>query len=178
VIKNMVKKIIALAGAGAMLLSMATPALGTGWWWWGSDRNTTIVRNDVLSVADTGGNTQDNVALVNRSFGVGAHAGSMGNRDIDTGDARAYAESSVEVYTDTGCTMCSWLRPSRDYTEVTNIVGAGAYTGDNHQDNYASVNWSTCSDAGARSWGERDIGTGNATSTAKGWTVVGAHVMP
>ena len=73
----MMKKIAALIGAGAMLLSVATPAFGA--WNWAYVNNVTGV------IADTGGNGVGNSANANN----GSNATSGGSNTLNTGDAEA-----------------------------------------------------------------------------------------
>jgi len=74
----MIKKIAALAGAGALLLGAAVPVFANGWWWNNDDvdiDNHAYVRNTVITKADTGDNSIGGKLV----FGG----------DINTGDAEA-----------------------------------------------------------------------------------------
>ena len=164
------KKIAALIGAGAMLLSVATPAFG---WWWGGSDNTAYVNNSAVAVANTGGNSQSNVADVVFGGGVNVN-GANGNRTIYTGDADAYAGALVVANTHVGCTLCG-VPHDDDIAGVNNGASAGAYTGDNGQDDLALVTYGGGVNVNGGA-GTRYINSGSSESTARAWTVVNTHV--
>ena len=89
----MIKKALAIAGAGAILLSMAGPAFGC-WWCWPSDDidiwNRAKVHTRIYNKADTGDNE------VHGEYVFGGR--------IRTGDARATSTVYNDVnYNDVGC---------------------------------------------------------------------------
>lgn len=107
----MIKKIAALAGAGALLLSMAGPAFG-----FTLVKNKAKVKNIVVTKADTGDNS--------------IHGKYVFGGEIITGDAGACAlvdndvNSSV-VYPDDGALII------KNKAKVKNVVITKADTGDN-----------------------------------------------
>jgi len=93
----MVKKIAALAGAGALLLAVAGPALAWNFSW-------VDVDNAAGAIADTGGNSQDNSAVA-IGYGNSADAGSgSGYRSMTTGPAYSNASAFTVVNT----TLVGW----------------------------------------------------------------------
>jgi len=86
------RKIAALIGAGAMLLSVAGPAFAWNW-------SNVDVENDAMAVADTGGNSQNNSAVAT-GYGNDADAGSSsGVRNMTTGPAVSNAQAFTVVNT-------------------------------------------------------------------------------
>lgn len=170
----MLKKLAALTAAGALVLAVAAPVLAI---WpgpmFGSD-NVAVVTNSAVSIADTGGNSQDDTAKATLTMGSNASSGSSGDRSIDTGSANSYAGALVVANTHIGCGLCSPAHDD-DVALVGNEALSGAYTGDSHQDDYARVLLSVGSGASTGSSGNREIDTGNSTSKARAWTVVNTH---
>jgi len=176
------KKLISLIGAGALLLSVATPTFA---WWWGGSQDTAIVNNGATSYANTGWNGQGNLAVVD-GRGVGDVAVDGNNRMV-TGDATAYAGALVVANTHVGCGNCaSGGRGHRDFALVGNNATANADTGDNGQGNTALVGGGldASGQGGHGEHGSSDvtvggnntIRTGSADSTARAWTIVNTHV--
>lgn len=168
----MVKKLAALAGAGALLLATAGPAFGI--FWWGGSRDVAIVENGAGAYSNTGGNTQDNFAAV--TFGGGVDVdGADGNRSMTTGDATAYAGALTVANTHVGCGPCAsgglW---HKDFAMVKNGAVADANSGVNAQDDFAVVTFGGGVDVDGGE-GNRYMGTGGADSTARAWTIVNTH---
>ena len=173
----MIKRLIAIGGATALLLGAAVPALA--WGGWGS-RDVAIVGNEAVAVANTGGNTQDN-------FAAGDEAeveDNDGDRYMDTGDADAYAGALVVANTHVGCDCDEDNNTEslnggggsnhKDFALVGNGAGALANTGDNAQDDVALGDGD---DAEVEdNDGNRTMYTGNASSTARAWTIVNTHL--
>lgn len=171
----MMKKLISLAGAGAILLSAAVPAFAhLRHFGWGS-RDVAVVDNTAFSVANTGGNSQNNSASVNTTCHSGARAGSTGNRNMDTGNADAYAGAVVVANTHVGCDTCG-RGSHRDFANVSNWADAESNTGYNHQNDSASAYMTHRSNASAGSTGNRNMNTGKADSESHAWTVVNTHL--
>lgn len=167
------KKILALAGAGALVLALASPVLAVPFVY--VDTNVAYVNNSATAVADTGMNSQSNVADVNHGGGVTVRG--SGDRTITTGTADAYAGALVVANTHIGCGgNCGGGVPvyvSRDTAYVNNGADAGAFTGTNAQDNVALVrNGGGVTVSGS---GNRTVRTGASDSTARAWTVVNTH---
>lgn len=161
----MMKKIAALAGAGALLLGAAVPVFAHSWDW-------AYVNNSAVAVADTGGNSQSNIAEAYYYSGATVYGGS-GARTMYTGDADAYAGALVVANTHIDCGLCS-SRWHTDSAQVTNGAGAYAYTGDNGQDDVAFADYSS----GATTYGSagaRYMDTGSADSEVRAWTIVNTH---
>ena len=170
----MIKKIAALAGAGAMLLAVAGPAFAVvpGFWGTGS-KDVAIVNNGASAVASTGGNGQGNSATVKKA-GVTGDVEVSGNNNMTTGEAQADATAVVVANTHIGCSTCGWSLGHKDVAVVNNGAQAGSLTGDNGQGNAATVKK-------AHVGGEVEVGgsntlkTGPASSDADAWTVVNTH---
>ena len=160
----MIRKLAALAGAGALLLGAAVPVFATGWSWGSSD--VAIVNNGASAYADTGGNSQDVMAQKG-----GDIDDANGSRYINTGSATAYAGALTVANTHVGCGPCAsggWGH--KDFAMVNNGAEAMALTGYNSQDVMAQKGGSI-NDAD----GDRTVYTGAADSTARAWTIVNTH---
>jgi len=169
----MMRKIAALAGAGALLLAAAGPAFGCFGLWCVlcRDRNNADVVNNAEAGAYTGGNSQRNVADVMYGGGVEVR-GAGGKRDIDTGDADAYAGALVVANVDVSCCdgeSCMCLETNN--ARVRNGAGAMADTGLNAQDDVALVRYGGGVDVYGGS-GDRILDTGAADATARSWSIV------
>ena len=168
----MMRKIAALIGAGAMLLSVATPAFAWNW-------SYVDVENYSEAIANTGGNSQDNSAVAEVVDNDADAGSSSGARNMTTGSATAVAGAGVTVSTclyDWSCGDCySSLNQSDVY--VDNAALAGAYTGGNSQSNSAvATGYGNDADAGSGS-GYRNIVTGPAVSNAQAFTVVNTTLV-
>lgn len=172
----MMKKILALAGAGALLLSVAGPAFGcTGLWClFCRDVNNADVENNAQATAYTGWNSQSDLADVEHGGGVTVN--STGDRDIHTGNADAYAGALVVANTNVSCCdgdSCWCLETNN--ARVRNGAGAMADSGLNYQDDMARVlhGGGVTVNGGD---GSRVIHTGNADSEARAWTIVNTRL--
>ena len=167
----MFKKIAAIAGAGAMLLSTATPAFAWGYNW-GGTMNSAVVTNSANSSANTGWNLQ-----LNEAKGTWAHEVEVEGtaNTLYTGaavsDATAVTAANTQVG---GCNICHRsLGFTYNSAVVNNGAASSANTGYNDQVNSAS---------GAGWFGEVEVehtnnymGTGPAVSSANAWTVVNTN---
>ena len=79
------KKVVALIGAGALLLSVAGPAFAG----FSVNINKARVRNTTVVKADTGDNGAGNSASVSMAHVNGSNVTADGNNTIETGDASA-----------------------------------------------------------------------------------------
>ena len=159
----MMKKIAALIGAGAMLLSVATPAFGV----WNYAR----VNNSSGAEAVTGSNSQNSSAGVAYTWGSSANVGSTGARSIVTGDA--CADSTAVTVANTNV-FSGW---TMNTAYVGNDSYALALTGSNNQNDSASTAYSFGSSANAGSTGNSHVTTGYAGADSDAWTVVNTNVM-
>ena len=168
----MVKKIAALAGAGALLLAVAGPALAWNFSW-------VDVDNAAGAIADTGGNSQGNYATADGVYNSADAGSSSGARSMVTGSATAVAAAGVTVNTtlyDWSCGEC-YYPWSESYVDVENAALAGADTGGNSQDNSAvAIGYGNSADAGSGS-GYRSMTTGPAYSNASAFTVVNTTLV-
>ena len=156
------KKIAALIGAGAMLLSVATPAFGV----WNYAR----VNNSSGAEAVTGSNSQNSSAGVAYTWGSSANVGSTGTRSIVTGDA--CADSTAVTVANTNV-FSGW---TMNTAYVGNDSYALALTGSNNQNDSASTAYSFGSSANAGSTGNSHVTTGYASADSDAWTVVNSNV--
>ncbi len=136
----MIKKVLAIAGAGAILLSMAGPAFGWGWSWGGSNDldidNHAFVVNKVYTRADTGDN-------------------SIGGRYVFGGSIRTGAATAgTDVLNDVN----------------SSFVGCDCVDGDVDIDNGAFVynRVKTRADSGDNRIGGKFVGGGSITTGAAG----------
>lgn len=117
----MMKKALALAGAGAMLLAVVGPAFGT-FWWMGSDDvtigNYAMVFNDVSNKADSGDNSIGGMCVFGGSIKTGAAT------------ANAYVGNDVNGSA-VGCVGCDGDVDIHNFAFVTNDVHNKADSGDN-----------------------------------------------
>ena len=168
----MVKKIAALAGAGALLLSVAVPAFAWNW-------SYVDVGNYVGAVADTGGNSQGNYATANGVYDF-ADGSSSGARSMTTGSATAVATADVTVGTNLyDCDWCGGCCFSKNISDVyvENFAMAEANTGSNAQNNSAVASgYENHADASSGS-GYRSMTTGPAYSNASAFTVVNTTLV-
>ncbi|MFC1629657.1 hypothetical protein ACFL11_00285 [Patescibacteria group bacterium] len=174
------KKIFVGLTVLALVALVATPASA----FWGVDDmqgnlfNSAEVINDVTVVSDTGYNGIGN--SVNRMTMTSGNI-SSGNDDneIDTGDATAKAKVGNVVNSNVtmgGCCGADMQLNLGNDALVVNLVGAGAYTGDNGIAN--SDNKGVCVDEGKISSGNDDnsIDTGEAVANAKVGNLVNSNV--
>jgi len=169
----MMRKIAALIGAGAMLLSVATPAFAWNW-------SYVDVENYSEAIANTGGNSQDNSAVAEVVDNDADAGSSSGARNMTTGSATAVAGAGVTVSTclyDWSCGDC-YLSLNQSDVSVYNAALAGANTGGNSQSNSAVATGGCGNDADAGSGsGYRSMVTGPAYSNAQAFTVVNTTLV-
>ena len=158
----MMRKIAALIGAGAMLLSVATPAFGVWNYAW--------VNNSSGAEAVTGSNSQNSSAGVAYTWGSSANVGSTGTRSIVTGDA--CADSTAVTVANTNV-FSGW---TMNTAYVGNDSYALALTGSNNQNDSASTAYSFGSSAYTGSTGNSHVTTGYAGADSDAWTVVNTNV--
>lgn len=170
---NYMKKLAGLVGASALLLGLAGAAFacgqfGCGSWYTGGDQ--AYVYNSSYADANTGGNTQQNIATTKMSWGdvEVEHA----YNSIYTGRADADSNAVVIANTHIGCSLCDFGGGSNK-AYVWNSSEAYANTGYNSQVNVAESEWS---------WGDVEVEhvgngafTGGAYSDSNAYTVVNTH---
>ena len=166
------KKLISLIGAGAMLLSVATPAFGA--WNWANVRNVTVVG------AETGGNTVGNWANANN----GSNATGSGNNNVTTGNATASNLGVIVANTNVGCCpepcdprpdpcdLCQGSSCTLNEAIVENGTMVGADTGDNTVGNAAVAN----NGSNATGSGNNNVTTGDADAGNIGIVIVNSQV--
>ncbi len=161
----MVKKIVALTGAGAVLLSLAVPVFG-----WTPRKDIAIIENNEISAsANTGMNSQDVTAKAQKGGDVYAN----GTRTISTGNAHAKAKGVIVANTHVGCGPFGGEPRHKDVAVVkNNVVYADANTGLNWQDVTAKAQ----KGGEVNASGTRTISTGHAWAKAKGYVVVNTHL--
>jgi len=181
--EEMIKKIAALAGTGALFLSVtgsvfAQECPGPSCWLFGLSRETNVanVINTAVAVSDTGGNSQTDIAHA-ENLAIATVDGGTGNRNLTTGSADSYAGSLVVANVGydgccCGClTPCVSLEEENNIATVTNAAQAQAYTGDNYQDDAAwAKNYGLARVTGAS--GNRNLTSGPSSSETHSWTVV------
>ncbi len=166
---KMIQKIASVAGGAALLLGSAVPAFA--WGWHGSSADIAIVDNAAVATANTGGNTQGNVADV--SGGDDTNVG--GNNGMTTGNASASAGAVVVANTHVGSDCdCVSPRHHKDFARVRNAAVATANTGGNTQGNVALVDGYDDPDD-TTVGGNNSMTTGSATSRAKAFVLVNTH---
>ena len=159
------RKIAALIGAGAMLLSAAVPALAV----W----NYADVNNYSSAVSNTGSNTQNNSAGVTYSTFSAANAGSTGARSISSGDACADATSVTVANTN----LFSYGFMTMNTAYVDNGSDARSFTGENTQNDTASTYGTFGALANAGSTDARTVRTGDAYSDSTAVTVANTNAF-
>jgi len=168
----MMRKIAALIGAGAMLLSVATPAFAWNW-------SYVDVENYSEAIANTGGNSQDNSAVAEVVDNDADAGSSTGARNMTTGSATAVAGAGVTVNTTLCDWSCGYCYSSLNQSDVSvgNAAFAAANTGGNSQNNSAvATGYGNDADAGSSS-GVRNMTTGPAVSNAQAFTVVNTTLV-
>ena len=159
------KKLIALLSVVAMMAVVVAPVSASMW-------NRTVVDNEVYAGANTGYNTQGNMAQTGAGVWNDASAGSMMSyADMNTGAAVANTTSTINV---TGCDY-SWMSMG-NRVRVNNEVVASANTGYNTQGNMAQTGAGWGNDASAGSvLSYAGMTTGNARANADSTTNVGVY---
>ena len=158
----MLKKIIALVGAGTVFLTLARPAFAY--------KNVAVIRNNIISaIANTGENIQsNNIMSMGEAMLYGF--GISGNNTITTGDAKAKAKLYIrandnwdyEEYDEGG---------ENDLAVVKeNGINVYADTGLNVQFNDVIVENTMMDNVGVSI--ENNMITGKAKAKAKAWIVV------
>lgn len=191
------KKLIALVGAGALLLSVAGFAFAVqcpgqdclpqpvNFCFWCRNRDVARVNNQATAIADTGGNTQNNVAQAGASSEAEVEVEGSSSRSITTGDAHAEAEAVVVANTHVGCCLvltqgchpCGFGNLYTDLAEVGNGSLAAAYSGANIQDDVAQATGDSEAEVEVEEGSSsRSIKSGNSWSGATAWTVVNTHL--
>jgi len=177
------KKIAALIGAGAMLLSVAVPALAVYRPPRRLSSNLAIVTNTTTAEAYTGGNSVGNNSTVGQ-YGGGNSAGATqtNNVGITTGAAEADATGVVVANTKVGCgcyqPTCGRCGSGDSNTAfVKNNTEAYAGTGGNSVGNSAEVGQVGGGNyAGATQTNNVGIETGAANADATGVVVVNTQL--
>lgn len=128
----MMKKIAVLAGAGALVLSLAVPALARPHHSMSGDLNVANVDNATTAVANTGVSA-GNVATIYEA-GVGGEVRVDGTnvvKQLSTGEANALAVGVVVANTQIGCSTCGRHGSSstKNIADVGNATVADAETG-------------------------------------------------
>jgi len=172
----MIKKIAALAGAGAILLLVVAPVMaidgfdGPFWSW-----DEAYVNNSAAAIANTGGNSQGNYASALGCYNTAKGGSGSGDRWMRTGSAFAFSRAVVVANPHLGCDGCSDEPYHWDFARVNNSAYAEANTGANSQNNSASAK-GFLNRAGAGSGsGDRGMRTGPASAHAAAWTIVNPH---
>lgn len=167
----MFKKLIALAGAGAMLLTVAGPAFAH------SVRNRANVTQVTSSSANTGGNLQGNDASAYKAH-VSGEVEAEGSNSMTTKKAESSAVGVVAANTNVNadCDSCvTSARRQRNSANVTQVTSSSASTGNNMQGNVASAEMAGVS-GDVEAEGSNNMTTGKAESSATGVTVVNTQV--
>lgn len=150
----MMKKILAVAGAGAILLSVAGPAFGMGWWWSGGDgvdiNNWARVRTSVTTKADSGDNDIGGMFVCGGSIRTGNVV------------ARSYVTNDVNSSL-VGCVGCEGDVDIENHARVYTRVYTKADSGDNK--------------LGGMLVGGGRIRTGDATAWSDAFSVVNLSVV-
>lgn len=167
----MLKKLAALAGAGAILLSIATPAFAH------SVKNRANVTQVTSSSANTGGNLQGNGAYVTKAH-VSGEVEAEGSNSMTTKKAESSAVGVVAANTNVNadCDSCvTSARRQRNSANVTQVTSSSASTGNNIQGNVASVEKAGVS-GDVEAEGNNNMTTGKAESSAVGVVVVNTQL--
>lgn len=174
----MIKKLVSIAGASALLLSVAVPAFASP--------NVAIIKdNDTTAEANTGLNTQDNLGgnyvVAGKGSGNSASVDSSGSRNMTTGNAKAKAKSVIVANVNVGCGCEDPHNGGDPFAKVKdNDTTASANSGINAQDNVeqntVKAGKGSGNSASVDESGSRTMNTGNAKAKAKSWIVVNSNV--
>jgi len=130
----MMKKALAIAGAGAILLSMAGPALA-GWWWMGSDDvtigNMAFVTNKVTTKADSGDNSIGGKCVFGGTIKTGAASAAtyVGNDVNGSAVSCVGCDGDVDIHNGAFVTNRVWTKAdSGDNSIGGKFVGGGSIT--------------------------------------------------
>lgn len=160
----MTKKILALVGAGAMILSVAGSAFA-----WRRSGSSDVA--NVINIASAGSYTGENTQNALNSGRPWSSTMANGSRRISTGNAGSSATAVTVANTHVGCGTCSsGGRNHRDVANVENVADAISDTGLNAQDAAAVAG------GDVYAGGSRGIRTGSAWSRASAFTIVNTHL--
>ena len=131
----MMKKALALAGAGAILLSVAGPAFGM-FWWMGSDDvtigNMAIVSNKVTTKADSGDNSIGGKCVFGGTIRTGAASAysNVGNEVNGSRIACVGCDGDVDIHNNMGfVTNRVWTKAASGDNRIGGMfVGGGSIT--------------------------------------------------
>lgn len=165
------KKLISLIGAGAMLLSLATPAFAT------VNINKAKIKNTTVVSASTGGNGVGNGASVERAGVTGSNVTADGNNTVNTGNARVRNLEVTAANTNVNlCSTCGTADVNVNKAKVKSDTTVVASTGGNAAGNSASVSMAGVSGSNVTANGNNDVTTGNANASNVGIILVNTQV--
>lgn len=128
------KKLAALLGAGALLLSVAGPAFGA----WSMTINKAKVKSTTNVSANTGANIVGNGVSVKKAH-VGGEVEVKGDNQVDTGKAEAKNLKVIAANTSVGCDTCGTSGMTINKAKVKSETNVSANTGANYVGNSAEV---------------------------------------
>ena len=170
----MLKRLAIGAGAVGLLLGAAAPAFATVIW----NNNWAVVKTGAIAGANTGGNTQNNTAV------VGDVEDNDGNRSQTTGNASATADATSLVNKNLNVVVdpCGCEDGDDDHMLVVNhnvaAVGttavAGAGTGANQQNDYATGGGDVEDNDGNRS---QHTGAATVWVSAASWVNINRNLV-
>lgn len=166
------KKLISLIGAGALLLSVATPAFGVT----SVTINKAKIKNTTVVKAETGDNYAGNSALVTKAGVSGSNVTADGDNTITTGDAKAKNLGIIAANTAVGCDGCTADGVTVNKAKVRNTTVVKAETGGNGAGNSASVSMAGVTGSNVTADGNNTIDTGNASAKNVGVILVNTQV--
>ena len=126
----MMKKALALAGAGVILLSMAGPSFGTGGGWWGGDDvniyNRASVINNVVTQASTGYNSVGGLLVCGRIRTGAAGATAIIGNDVNLNQVGCDGcDGDVEIHNNAYVRNNVLTQASSGYNRVGGLLVGG-----------------------------------------------------
>jgi len=164
------KKIAALIGAGAMLLSVAAPALAT------VNINKAKIKNTTVVSAGTGGNVVGNGASVSKAGVSGSNVTADGSNTVDTGNAKVRNLEVTAANTNVNCGTCGLAGVNVNKAKVKSDTTVVASTGGNLVGNGASVEMAHVSGSNVTADGNNHVTTGDAAASNVGIILVNTQV--
>lgn len=162
----MLKKLAALAGAGALLLGTAIPVFAF-------DNIAIIKGNDATATANTGDNLQVGNGVYVEKAGVGGNISVSGNNTMTTGNAKAKAKLVIVANSN----ICGDCGGSGGGLAVVkwNDATADANSGGNGQGGNVADVYKAHVDGNISVSGNNSMTTGEAKAKAKVWIVVNVN---
>ncbi len=165
----MVKKLISLIGAGALLFSVATPVFG-----WNMTVNKAKITSTTVVEANSGANWIGNSASVKKAYIIGG-VEVKGDNNVITGKAKAESGKMIAANINIGCDTCETSSLTINNAKIKNATTVFANSGANMVGNNADVKKAGI-DGKVEVRGNNTLSTGKAKAENKELIVVNTQI--